>query len=108
MMSAKSDQAAAAVDHLTTMVVTDGSGDAGYSMLEPTEVSADGAFLGGELFFEVNEQFTLRISRGNTDPVRVRVRVVEIERGDQPGMWVEFVELSDSDKQRLADLVNTD
>lgn len=105
MMSANTDQAAAVVNRVTTAVVVDGSGDGGYAMLEPTELSAEGGFLGGKLFFEVNEQFTLRISRGDADPVRVRVRVVELERGDEPGMWVEFVDLADGERERISDLI---
>ena len=64
-------------------------------MLEPTELTTDGGFLGGDLFFEVDEEFTVQVARANAEALCVRARVVEIERGDEPGMWVEFVGLGD-------------
>ncbi len=106
MMSAKTDQAEPAVNGITTKVVH--GGDSSYSMLEATELTADGGFVGGALFFEVGEEFTLQVSRGGADGLRVRARVVEIERGDEPGMWVEFFGLGDVDRKQLAELIGSD
>ena len=105
VMSAQTDEAAQAANGITTRVVPDGGGDASYSMLESTELSADGAFLGGSLFFEVDEEFNLQFSRRGSDSLRLRVRVVEIERGDEPGMWVEFVALGDAERKSLTELI---
>ena len=107
-MSAKSDGAAQAANGVTTTVVPDDSSDATYSMLEPTALTTDGGFLAGSLFFEVHEEFTLQVSRANVETLRVRVRVVEIERGEEPGMWVEFVGMDDVERRHLAELIKTE
>lgn len=103
-MGAKSNEAARAGNGVRTAVVID-DGDAGYAMLEPTELTCDGGFLGGHLFFEVAEEFALRVSGPGNESMRLRVRVVEIERGAAPGMWVEFVGLDDEERKRLAGII---
>ena len=108
MMSVTIDDAVQAAHRVTTTVVPDGDGDACYSMLESTELSTEGGFLGGNLFFEVDEEFTVQFSRSGADSLRVRVRVVEIERGDEPGMWVEFVGVGEVERKRLAELIDSE
>jgi len=105
MMSATTDQAAPAANGVTTTVIADGDDGGGYLMLESSELSEDGGFLGGNIFFEVAEEFTLQLSRSGADSMRVRVRVVEIERGDEPGMWVEFVDVGDVERKKLGELI---
>lgn len=88
---------------ITASVMTDPKGDgdaAAYSMFEAREISANGAFLVGSLFLELNEEFTVELALGGGQ-VRARAKVAAIARGDLPGMTVEFSDLSDGDRALL-------
>lgn len=76
-------------------------GECTYAMFEVRALSAEGAFLEGALWLEPNEELEVELAAGNEAPVRVRARVVRLERGDVPGMEVAFSSPSDSDRTRI-------
>lgn len=76
-------------------------GESTYAMFELRALSVEGAFLAGALWLELNEDLEVELAAGNEVPVRVRARVVRLERGDAPGMEVAFSSPSDSDRRRI-------
>jgi hypothetical protein len=84
-----------------TLVAQTGDGESTYAMFGVRELSAEGAFLEGALWLELNEELEVELSGGNEAPVRVRARVVRLERGDVPGMEVTFPNPSDRDRTRI-------
>lgn len=73
-----------------------------YPMFEVRDLRPEGALLQASLFLEVGEVVVIELSLGNGQAVRACARVVALERGDHPGMRVEFVELAESDRELMA------
>lgn len=91
----------------TVLVAHGRDGESTYAMFELRELSPTGAFLAGALLLEMNEDLELDLSLDDGVPMRVRARVVRVERGDIPGMEVAFSELGDGDRKRLEGLTTT-
>ena len=73
---------------------------AAYTMFEARDISPDGAFLAGSLLLELNEEFTVELSLGET-AIRTRARVASLAQGEAPGMVIVFSELSDDHRALL-------
>lgn len=74
-----------------------------YRMFEATELSAQGAFFAGTVWFERGEELDIELAMPGGRSMRLRARVTGLERGARPGMRVSFAELSDEDRKRLED-----
>lgn len=86
------------------ILAVDGESSNRYEMFEATEMSAEGAFLAGDLFLEVGELVTLQLVADGQDPVRAQARVVRLERGGRNGMAVAFQDLGDDARRALQKL----
>lgn len=75
-----------------------------YAMFELGRVSVAGAFLVGSVFFERGEEFLVQLRQGSAAPVRVRARVVDHTREPEPGMTIEFLNLTDAERSALSAL----
>ncbi|HUH03664.1 MAG TPA: PilZ domain-containing protein [Kofleriaceae bacterium] len=75
-----------------------------YAMFELGQLSAAGAFLIGSVFFERGEEFLVQLRQGTVAPIRVRARVVEHTRTPDPGMTIEFINLTDAERSALSAL----
>lgn len=73
------------------------------------DLSLGGAFVRSDLLFEVGEELTLSFTLPAGQTVRARSRVVRVVRdtGDDgvPGMGVEFLTLTDADREAILALV---
>jgi hypothetical protein len=88
---------------LAAAVVWSGDGAAKtYPAFATLRSHARGGFLAGRLFLEVEEEVELELSAGGAVVGRARVRVVEIVRGEQPGMVVALVEADEAVRARIA------
>jgi hypothetical protein len=103
---AAEDAAAAPGATIDAAVIAEvGAGDTtSYAMFEARDVSVEGAFLVGQLFFEVDETFTLKLSSAGNASVTVEERVKRLELDDQPGMAVAFTGLGDAERKALDEL----
>ena len=97
----------AAATPAAVLVAQGHDGESTYALFEMRELSPTGAFLAGALLLEMNEDLELDLTLGDGAPVRVRARVVRLERGDVPGMEVAFSELGDEVRKRLEGLAAT-
>jgi hypothetical protein len=79
-------------------VVGNGESNSTYAMFEAQELTAEGAFLHGEVFLEVDEEFAVRFSLGD-DSVYATAKVVSLDH-NKPGMNVSFA-MNDEDKKKL-------
>jgi hypothetical protein len=71
-----------------SLVLAGGDGDERlYPVFDALRRHADGLFLAGPLFLERDEEAELEVHLAD-GRVRTRVRIVELVRGDQPGMVV--------------------
>ncbi len=74
------------------------------------DVSVGGAFIRSDLLFEIGEHLGLSISLPSGRQIRAVGRVVRVARdtgddGAAPGMGIQFVSLSDEDREALQALV---
>jgi uncharacterized protein (TIGR02266 family) len=69
------------------------------------DLSVGGAFLRSDLLFEVGEELRVDFSLPNGHRVHSRGRVVRVSRerdeGQEPGMGIEFIALTDSDREAV-------
>jgi len=79
-----------------------------YAMFQIADLGGDSLFLAGPIFFERGEEFTVELSRAGRDSLRLRARVVGIERGARPGMTVELRDLGEGQRKALADMAAGD
>ncbi len=94
---------------VTAAVVDSTDADApSYAMFRIADLGGDTLFLAGPIFFEQGEEFTVELSRAGRDSLRLRARVVGIERGARPGMTVELRNLGETQRKALADLAAGD
>ena len=93
MSSNQQNKPAPAVTDAVSASIVGAGGSGEYAMFVASTLSANGAFLRGDVFLEVEEEFTVELARGEAS-VRVRARVESLERGDAPGMTVTFVGVS--------------
>lgn len=96
--SAKPPASEAETDAVKVAVVGNGASNSSYLMFEAAELTADGAFLSGDVFLEVDEEFAVRLSFGD-DSVDATARVISLDHG-KPGMNVTFA-MSEEDKKKL-------
>lgn len=75
-----------------------------YAMFDLGRLSVAGAFLIGSIFFERGEELLVQLRRGTAAPVRVRARVVDHTRTPDPGMTIEFINLTDAERSALSAL----
>ena len=73
-----------------------------YSMYDPVEVDADGAFLGGKLLLEPGETITLELAFDNDETTELEAHVVSADTGERPGIRVMWKALSAADRARLS------
>lgn len=83
----------------------------GHIELTTQDISAGGAFVRSDLLFEIGEELVLAFTLPSGRTIRARGRVVRVAReiGDEggvPGMGIQFVDLSDGDRDALLALVN--
>lgn len=74
------------------------------------DVSVGGAFIRSDLLFEIGEELQLHFSLPKGHAVRARGRVVRVARdtgddGAAAGMGIQFVALTDSDREAILALV---
>jgi Tfp pilus assembly protein PilZ len=74
------------------------------------DISVGGAFIRSDLLFEIGEELMLAFGLPSGQQVQARARVVRVARdtGDEglaAGMGVQFVQLSDSDRDAILALV---
>ncbi len=93
-----------------TAVVVDSTNTDGlsYAMFQIADLGDETAFLAGPIFFERGEEFTVELTRAGHEPLRVRARVVGIERGARPGMTVELRDLGEAQRKALSQLAAGD
>jgi hypothetical protein len=104
MVSDSADRAPAASPRVEVGVIGAGQGDGegqAYQMFDLVRLDERRAFLGGPLLFELGEELLLELRRG-ADRVRVRARVVRVERGDGAGVEVELVGVGAGEQPVLA------
>jgi len=99
-----SPEGSAAPIEASVVAADDSEAATTYQMYEARDLSAEGAFLVGELLLEVGEQVTLQLETDGQPPVRAQARVVRLERGDRIGMAVAFQELGDAERSALESL----
>lgn len=73
-----------------------------YGMFALQRLTAEGAFLVGAIFFERGEEFTVELSGGGRDSLRLRAKVVSHERTPVAGMVVTFHGVTEADRKVLA------
>lgn len=94
------------------VVVTDAVNKVeGHIELTTQDVSAGGAFVRSDLLFEVGEEFVLAFELPSGRTIKARGRVVRVARelGDEggvPGMGIQFVDLSDADREAILALTS--
>jgi uncharacterized protein (TIGR02266 family) len=73
------------------------------------DISVGGAFIRSDLLFEVGEELSLEFRLPSGEMVRAQGKVVRVSRdtGDDlvPGMGIQFVNLADTDREALRELV---
>ncbi len=80
----------------------------GELVFESVDVSIGGAFLRSDLLLELGDQLEMAIPIPAQDPVRALGRVVWVTRDPRikgAGMGIEFVDMTEDDRQRLADFL---
>jgi c-di-GMP-binding flagellar brake protein YcgR len=68
------------------------------------DLSVGGAFLRSDVLFEVGERLTVVFATPSGHQIQAIARVVRVIReqsGEPPGMGVEFVDLSDADREAV-------
>ena len=102
----ESDDRGASLTPFEVAVVVPSAGQAAtYPMFEAHSVTLEGATLLGGLLLEEGEEVTLELRLPDRVAVRARARVVAIDTtapGENATLRVEFVNLSDGDRQRLS------
>ena len=73
--------------------------------LSSADLSQGGAFLRADLLFEAGEELSLEISLPTGRVVRVVGRVAHVARTPVAGMGIEFVDLSEVDRQTILTFV---
>lgn len=93
---------------------TGSEGDgAGELLWEGADLSAEGTFLVSDLLLEVDETTSLEFRLPGRDrPIRAEARVIWVRRfpdeGEQAGMGLKFVGMSDEDRRALTEFVAGD
>jgi hypothetical protein len=82
------------------LVLAREGGERRYSMFEVRELSPGGAVLQGGLLLEMDEELTMDLVLDEGAPVRVRARVVGLQR-ELPAVEVIFPELGEGDRTRI-------
>ncbi|HSI04264.1 MAG TPA: PilZ domain-containing protein [Myxococcota bacterium] len=81
----------------------------GELVFESVDVSIGGAFLRSDLLLELGDQLEMAIPLPEQDPVRALGRVVWVTRDPRvkgnAGMGIEFVDMTEDDRVRLADFL---
>ena len=94
---------------ITVDVNAAASGDRGGELVfESVDVSVGGAFLRSDLLLELGDQLEMSIPLPAQDPVRALGRVVWVTRDPRikgAGMGIEFVDMAEDDRQRLAEFL---
>jgi hypothetical protein len=95
-----------ATDLSPTAVVIDPAKGAAlpYAMFDLGQLSVAGAFLIGPVFFERGEEFQVQLRQGIAAPITVRARVIDHTRTPDPGMTIEFINLTDAERTALSAL----
>lgn len=100
------DESGTRITPFEVAVVVPAAGQATtYLMFEAHSVTLEGATLIGGLLLEEGEEVTLELRLPDRPAVRARARVVAIDTsaaGKDAALRVEFVNLSDGDRQRLS------
>jgi hypothetical protein len=87
---------------LAAALVWHGEGEARAYPLFDTVASRDGAlFLAGAFFLEVDEEATIEF-RLTDGPVRARARVLQVVRGETPGMLVTLIDADEAISARIS------
>ena len=73
---------------------------AAYPLFDTACATAGGIFLAGPYFLEVDEEATLEFHLSD-GAVRARARVIEVRRGEQPGMVVALVDTDEATSTRI-------
>lgn len=76
---------AASTGPSAALILGDGDDGKTYRVFDGLRRQGGRLFLAGPFFLEVDEEAELEVRLAD-GPVRTRIRVVEIVRGDQPGM----------------------
>ena len=75
------------------------------------DISVGGAFIRSDLLFEIGEELAVAFTLPSGEKIQARARVVRVARdtGDEglaAGMGVQFLQLSDPDRDAILALVN--
>ncbi len=82
---------------LAAVVLDSDDGSSVYNMYEIQDMLPTGAFLAGSLHLEVGENVILELLLGEGEKARVAASVLSVERDDNPGIFVSFSELGESE-----------
>jgi hypothetical protein len=82
----------------------------GQIVFDTLDVSIGGAFIRSDLLFEIGEELAVAFTLPSGHVVRGRGKVVRVSRdsgddGAAPGMGIQFVSLSDPDREAILALV---
>jgi len=88
--------------------IVGGAGKTSYDMYEAQDVSLKGAFLAGPLFLEVDEEFIVELAFADDANVRVRAKVMAIERDSKIGISIGFPALTNRERRKLEAKLNGD
>lgn len=81
----------------------------GTIVFDTQDISAGGAFIRSDLLFEIGEELAVAVPLPSGHQVIARGKVVRVSRdgddGSAPGMGIQFVQLSDSDRDAILALV---
>jgi len=94
-----------------TVTVRDaGEPNAGAVLFDAVDISLGGAFLQSELLLEVGDEVEITFAiPDEMDPIHVRAKVAWATRANEqkgtPGMGLQFLDLTDSDRERIANYI---
>ena len=81
----------------------------GTIVFDTQDISAGGAFIRSDLLFEIGEELAVAFTLPNGAEISSRAKVVRVSRdgddGSAPGMGIQFVQLSESDRDAILALV---
>jgi hypothetical protein len=79
----------------------------GSILFDTQDISVGGAFIRSDLLFEVGEELGVAMTLPTGHVVNARAKVVRVARdsGDDAGMGIQFVQLSEADREAVLALV---
>jgi Tfp pilus assembly protein PilZ len=81
----------------------------GMIVFDTQDISAGGAFIRSDLLFEIGEELAVGFTLPSGSEITARAKVVRVSRdgddGSAPGMGIQFLQLSESDRDAILALV---